>query len=342
MSRPPAPFTDSPGTPPKRLSSAYFQVAVMSCASHGALLLFDWVHGGQHLGVLFSALLVSVVLAALLAWGRMPLHLLRGALAWSLPVWVLGLVSVAAIQTGQVPAPYFLTLAIVTAVLRATLPARQAARATLALMTAAGGVVLGWAPDQTPLLINAAFLAGLIGFLAEHGVTLHAERQYSEALRVLAVTDALTGTLNRRGGEVAMKALMQEARLGQVAALLLDIDRFKGINDRFGHAAGDEVLSQVARAAGRAAGADVTVIRWGGEEFLLAWSAVQPAQAHEVAARVVRAVRAVRVPGQGQGPAVTVSAGLAFSDEVHGLEALVQLADQRMYAAKQAGGDRWQ
>lgn len=324
----------------RRLAGAYLRIAVMACATHAALLVVDRWQGGQNVVVLGSALVVSGVTALLVAWGRVPLPVLSGALSFALPLWLLGVVGGSAVLTGSVPAAYFLTLAIVAAVLRATLPGGVAARVNVALVLATGVLVLGWAPAQTPLLIYAAFLTALIGFLAEHGVTLHAERRHSDALQTLAVTDVLTGVLNRRGGEVVLAELLADASV-PVAALLLDIDRFKGINDRFGHAAGDEVLLGVARAAQRAAGEDVTVIRWGGEEFLLVWRCGGPSGARVVAERVVQAVRAVRVPAA-EGAVVTVSAGLAFSTEVNGLEGLLRRADQRMYAAKQAGGDGWQ
>ncbi|GGR98339.1 GGDEF domain-containing protein [Deinococcus sedimenti] len=335
MSRPPVSLA-----PAARLAHAYLRIALMACVTHAALLLFDLWHGAQNVWLLGSALLVSVVTAALIAGGRVPLHWLTGGLAWVLPVWLVGVVAGSAVRTGSVPPAYFLALALVTAVLHATLPGRLAARVSAGVVLATAALVLGWAPAQTPLLVYAAFLSGLIAFLSEHGVQVHAERQQSDALRALAVTDPLTGLLNRRGGMVALARLLEDARLGSVAVLLLDIDRFKSINDRFGHAAGDEVLLDVARAVQAAAGADVTAARWGGEEFLLMWPTARPAEARAVADRVVHAVRGVRVSGGG--PSGSISAGLAFSTERPGVEALVNLADGRMYEAKQAGGDRWQ
>ncbi len=167
---------------------------------------------------------------------------------------------------------------------------------------------------------------------------MHTELVRSELLHAQAHTDPLTGILNRRGGGQHLDEVLAQGSGTRAAALLLDIDRFKGINDTHGHALRDEVLTEVARAAQGAAGPEATVTRWGGEEFLVVWPDLEPQEASAVASRLLEAVRALRV---GALPGLTVSAGLAFASESRQRDELVNLADRRMYAAKQAGGDRW-
>ena len=158
----------------------------------------------------------------------------------------------------------------------------------------------------------------------------------------LAVTDPLTGLYNRR---YALPALAQMNRTAQEAAarcavMVIDIDRFKSVNDRFGHAAGDTVLAEVARRLAGALRPGDLLARIGGEEFLAALPDISEPEAREIAERLCRAVRGrpVVLPGDGGRLHVTVSIGLALSGPPPGSAAeVIERADRALLAAKSEG-----
>lgn len=152
-----------------------------------------------------------------------------------------------------------------------------------------------------------------------------------------ARTDALTGLANRRAlGQVLDTALQQAAASGAPLCLaLLDIDHFKDVNDTHGHAAGDEVLVQVARCLRENGAGQGMLARHGGEEFawLLPGVALEQAQAHCEALRESVAYASQALP-------VTVSIGLTQAHRDDSVSTLMQRADQALYAAKRSGRDR--
>ena len=150
-------------------------------------------------------------------------------------------------------------------------------------------------------------------------------------LRALATTDGLTGLDNRR----AISARF-EAATGPVAAILLDVDHFKRVNDVHGHAAGDDVLREVAQRVRAGLRPDDACGRWGGEEFLCLLDGVAMPRAVLVAEALRTRVSDAPV---GPGLRVTVSIGVAVGDP-ESPEALVARADEALYAAKAAGRDR--
>ncbi len=166
----------------------------------------------------------------------------------------------------------------------------------------------------------------------------------------LAVTDPLTGLPNRRYALSHMARVARHAaRRGRgFAALLLDLDRFKAVNDAHGHAAGDAVLRAVAgRLRGELRAIDL-LARIGGEEFLAILPEVDPAEAGAVAERLRAAVGAAPIPlPRGCSVAQTVSIGLAWGgpsreteEEARDAATLIDRADRALYAAKAAGRDR--
>jgi diguanylate cyclase (GGDEF)-like protein len=162
-----------------------------------------------------------------------------------------------------------------------------------------------------------------------------------EALRRLATRDELTGLLNRREYErILAEEEDRSRRFGQPLALvIIDVDRFKAINDAHGHAAGDAVLKEVAT---RIAGTIRTVdraARIGGEEFALILVQTDGASAREVARRTIESVaRTPVLAGGGLALAVTASAGVAaFPSDAGTAEGLFAAADRALYAAKERG-----
>ncbi|WP_431268460.1 GGDEF domain-containing protein [Dankookia sp. P2] len=175
--------------------------------------------------------------------------------------------------------------------------------------------------------------------------TLDERNAAQEALRTLAATDPLTGLANRRGFFAQVTAPLAAARRqGQGATLLLlDLDRFKAINDACGHPAGDEVLRHAAAVLRGVLRASDLPVRWGGEEFAVLLPFTTPAEAATLAERLRLALRA-KVPHPAGGDAVvTASFGLAPVGGDGAEAALAQAirdADRALYRAKAGGRDR--
>lgn len=170
-----------------------------------------------------------------------------------------------------------------------------------------------------------------------------------EQLRHLGLTDALTAVGNRRYfdqrlNEEMMRAQRAHALLG---CLFVDVDHFKGINDRYGHAVGDEVLQTIAqRIRSQLRGADI-VARYGGEEFAVLLPQAELARAAEVAERIRRAIAEapVAISGSIDLLAVTASIGVATYTGTDGdaethARRLLGAADTALYRAKQRGRNR--
>jgi len=176
-------------------------------------------------------------------------------------------------------------------------------------------------------------------------------KHYSDRLRsavhdtmLMAATDPLTGLYNRRYGYNHLDALIrrQPSDGSRLAAMVLDLDRFKSINDRFGHAAGDEVLCEFSRRLRESVRGIDLVSRIGGEEFLVVMPDIQAENAEGVAERVRRAVErsGFAFAGSPSPIEVTVSIGLAFHTAGETGSSLVARADEALYRSKNGGRNR--
>jgi diguanylate cyclase (GGDEF)-like protein len=167
------------------------------------------------------------------------------------------------------------------------------------------------------------------------------DRAYAhENAEARAATDALTGLPNRAYFEELTALLGRGRRSGDALGILMvDIDRFKALNDRFGHPVGDEVLRAVARALRVTVRAEDVPARYGGEEFVVVLRQASVEQALEVAERVRQAVRELEPDELGIVSPVTVSVGVAVGTAVEP-GALVERADAALYLAKRHGRDR--
>ena len=165
------------------------------------------------------------------------------------------------------------------------------------------------------------------------------QKRYQRELERLARTDSLTGLANRH---VLQEALAREAARRspdnrQLALVLLDLDLFKQVNDRFGHPAGDAVLVQVARRLERTVRAGEILARVGGEEF--AW--LLPAcDAAEAVAAADRARAEIAFEPFGRAGKLTMSAGVGLVSTPSDGDALYRMADRALYEAKQSGRNR--
>lgn len=162
-----------------------------------------------------------------------------------------------------------------------------------------------------------------------------AERR-AEAFERLAITDGLTDLANRRYFEMRYEEEVQRAvRYGlSLSCLMLDVDRFKSINDTFGHATGDEVLVEVARLVRAGTRSVDLAARYGGEEFVVLLPETDLARAQAIAERIRASVEALRL-GEGR-PEVTISIGAASGAS----RELVEQADRALYEAKHRGRNR--
>jgi diguanylate cyclase (GGDEF)-like protein len=166
--------------------------------------------------------------------------------------------------------------------------------------------------------------------------------RYRQQLVRLASQDGLTGLPNRRRtAELANAALASASELGTPLAIaIIDMDHFKVINDRCGHATGDHVLKGFAQTSANALRPHDVLGRWGGEEFLL----IMPGATLEVALATLERLRTltcgIHLPASGAGMRVSMSAGVALYDRiVRSLDELIARADSALYVAKNEGRD---
>ncbi|MBJ7330253.1 MAG: EAL domain-containing protein [Solirubrobacteraceae bacterium] len=193
-----------------------------------------------------------------------------------------------------------------------------------------------------------AFAADDVRFLEAVGNVLASalERAGSEAdHRHRALHDPLTGLANRAllAAHVEHALIASKRQEGQVALLLVDLDRFKQINDTMGHSVGDELLQTVAdRLRDRARGGDL-VARLGGDEFVVVFDAVE--SVHEVVPVAQRLIDAIAEPMMiaGRELFVTSSVGIVVAEDAQvDAESLLRDADVAMYRAKAGGGGRYE
>lgn len=173
-------------------------------------------------------------------------------------------------------------------------------------------------------------------------VSLTKER-VEKRLNVAALTDALTGLANRRALlERGAAAVAEAARRGvPVTVVAFDLDRFKDVNDRFGHPVGDAVLQAFATAATAIFRPGDIIGRLGGEEFAVVLPGTDAAEAVDLAERTMEAFRRASAGVEGCADGCTTSAGVATARVgERPIGQLLSAADHALYAAKRDGGDR--
>jgi diguanylate cyclase (GGDEF)-like protein len=166
--------------------------------------------------------------------------------------------------------------------------------------------------------------------------------RYQWRLEEMASTDKLTGLLNRHAFTILIGKLLAEYRRAPqpIAILMVDIDHFKGINDKHGHLAGDTVLEKVAQVLQNGLRASDLAVRWGGEEFLLVLKSCDLAEAQRIAESLRQKIEVTSITVSGQPVPVTVSIGVSLYDSVESSGQAVDRADAALYQAKNAGRNR--
>lgn len=160
----------------------------------------------------------------------------------------------------------------------------------------------------------------------------------------LAKIDPLTGVNNRRAFYDLVEPLWTNSIENKhgIAVIILDIDKFKSINDQYGHGVGDKVLTEIAHAINDCIRISDIMARWGGEEFIILLPNTPMHAAVSIAKRVCQTI-AIRKNGLGSGVeiAVTASVGVAHTNEsIRTLDTLVAEADKHLYKAKNSGGNQ--
>ncbi len=166
-------------------------------------------------------------------------------------------------------------------------------------------------------------------------------KERTAELQRLAITDPLTEVFNRRHLFVLGEQAFQQAQRYRhpLAALMIDLDHFKQINDRYGHAVGDQALKKLAeRLVSNLRAVDI-LGRYGGEEFVVLMPETDGETARQTAERLCASIRAIKVETAHGGISFTASIGIATLHAANDvtIDALIQRADAAMYAAKQAG-----
>ncbi len=179
--------------------------------------------------------------------------------------------------------------------------------------------------------------------LAGHIGACLVQQEQGEALQRLAETDPLTWLFNRRHFDKRLEGETNRALRAEhlLALLMIDVDKFKTINDRFGHRVGDQVLKGVASAIKQAVRLYDVPTRYGGDEFAIILPEADTDVASRVARRILEKLEAVALPGEMRDAAMAIglSIGVAtFPRPLGDASALVEAADAAMYRAKQVGG----
>jgi len=229
--------------------------------------------------------------------------------------------------------------------------AERVAEGGLAILTLLHLLVLaGVAGMEAGLLtlrldrLAVATLMGLPGIIGGVGLftIILLTADLADQTRRQAATDMLTGLLNRRGFEAAARQVLAAVRRDarQLALVLIDVDHFKSINDRFGHPAGDRVLAQVAQRIGQGIGRRDVFARVGGEEFALILADTD-LQAAACAVEVLRLQVETTTFDLPEPTRITASFGMAaVDDEDEGLADLFLRADRALYRSKANGRNR--
>jgi diguanylate cyclase (GGDEF)-like protein len=300
-------------------------------------------------GVLFFSLLVRA--SAVLGIVPRVLAVLQGLFAISCNIWLYTI-------SGPLREASLIDLLVVIAFCTFALRPRQTLALT-GISIAAMGLTMWYQSTHDPLHYPPAVEGLAFGFMSVALISLtlltgrmnalraRLKQQKEELLaalatiRTLATRDELTSLANRRHmNEVLAAEERRQPLAGNTCIALLDIDFFKAINDRFGHAQGDAVLRAFAAAAQGALRSSDMLARWGGEEFLLMLPQTGLAEAQQVLARMAEGVAALELPGLELGRMVTFSAGVTARIDDEPFADTINRADKALYRAKAEGRNR--
>lgn len=193
-----------------------------------------------------------------------------------------------------------------------------------------------------PLAINLSI--GLLISALVLGLVLLAINSYQHQLKQMLITDKLTDASNRRGFEIIWQRISKTAPKDRrkVCALLIDIDHFKKINDSYGHLAGDAIICSTIKVIKQQLKSEDSVIRWGGEEFLILLPKHTTEQAAEIAEQIRQNVQNHKTVLNDQTLQVNISVGATNWDGLETVDHLIHRADKALYQAKNSGRNKVQ
>lgn len=210
--------------------------------------------------------------------------------------------------------------------------------ASLLLLAQVVAGYLSWSTLNWPSFAGGFWLLMLIAGVAV--LASLSQLAFMIALVRQAIRDPLTGVFSRGSGQEILKLQWDTARRHDtgLAVAFIDLDHFKAINDTFGHDAGDRVLCECTQNMFTSLRSTDTLLRWGGEEFVVIMPDTDLAQARMALERMVRSGLGLRPDGS----TLTASIGLAerCADFAESAQELLDIADRRMYLAKAAGRNR--
>lgn len=345
----------------------YWAATFLLYLSGGILLLFSVGAGAAERGSamrLFVVGAAGVVAFALLIRASVVLRIAPATLAVWQAVFAMACNIGAYVITGPLRGVYLIFLLVVMVFCAFSLRPRHTMLLCVYALALLGATML-WLvaadPAGHPAYVEAVHFASaacalvsvtlLTGEMSK--LRLHLELQKADLLAAmatiakLATIDELTSLANRRHmNAVLVERERREEAAGERTCLaLIDLDFFKSVNDRFGHAAGDAVLRAFSSAARAELRAQDVLARWGGEEFLLLLPATGQAQAGVVLERMAARVAAAQVPLVQEALAsgelrITFSAGLAQRRQGEPFADTITRADKALYQAKSAGRNR--
>lgn len=302
------------------------------CGSSGVYIILTWQRPHRGLiAVLFGAGLLAAAVVSQLPRAKIVRSRYREAFFFGWSLLDLGLIVAATLADGGTASPLALIFFIPVIFAAMSYPLSSVAAvgglsvgSYLALAVTVGGASWSY---QALFAVMLTCTGAMSAWQARNHTAQH------RALMEVSRADPLTGCLNRRGFEERAVAEIAAAtrRARQGAVLLLDVDHFKEVNDRYGHGAGDELLRWVVRTLRSTIRPSDAIGRIGGDEFAVLFADIEPAQALETASRMSTALSR-RAP---------CSIGVAsFPIDGVGLEELMRQADGRLYASRHGRPDR--
>ena len=335
---------------------------LVSAVLYNFFLIADWLLVPDVLRVailLHLGVVTPWMLFAAWAMTRRPRPFIRECLAASVPLLIVLQIDYGFASTTSESVAHYQYVIIPTLLYANVSLHRLAfpfARAVTSAVVICHAAVVLWAsyiagPVAAMILVQIVICA-YITLVANYTMERDLRRAYMFSLRdrlrhsqadAASKRDALTGLANRHHLDVELRSLWAADgdRPAMVSVILMDIDHFKRLNDRYGHGAGDLCLKRMASILTAELGAaSEGAVRYGGEEFLVLLPAVQLGDAMRVAERIRRSVEKATIPNEGVGPTGVVTASFGVSSAAVGdltAAELIAVADTALYAAKRKG-----
>ena len=198
------------------------------------------------------------------------------------------------------------------------------------------------ASDYLSKPVDGVVLGAKVVAALERKALRKKSNELMDQLTIQATTDQLTGIRNRRSIYEKLDSLIQSSKdnSSNFGIILLDIDFFKSVNDTFGHHAGDMVLIEAAERFSQNIRSNDFIGRQGGEEFLALIDDIEINEITQIAERVRKSIESSVINVEGTEIKITVSGGIAHSSEKIERDDLINLADERLYLAKENGRNR--